>query len=272
MVFACQIVIETYYYMDSLYKAAKIFNKIAQEMQTVPTAANPPAQTVSTTSTKSTDVSKPVKAPKYTSEMKDNVEYRDRFHGAQGEERQKLIEEEAKKKGFTLVPDKITPMNEAEVINIVRSIIDRDFPNLDDDTKQEFTFTIVPQIRLETGYKSHQWNCGNLHAYPGGQNQYWTGEVSAWNDPQNSSSGKYIQKDWFWRAYKSLDAGINDWFNLLKKRFPEAINAAKNGDVEGFVKIIKAKGYFTADVNTYTKGIKNIKEKMKNKYYRDAHV
>lgn len=214
---------------------------------------------------------KPAKAPQYTTTMKDNVEYRDRFHGATGEERQKLIEEEAKKKGFTLVPDKITPMNEGEVISIVRSIVDRDFPELDDDTKQEFVFTIVPQIRLETGFKAHNWNVGNLHAYPGGQNQYWTGDVAYWDDPQGSGSNKYVNKSWAWRAYKDLKSGIGDWFNLLKKRFPEAINYAKQGNVEGFVKSLKNRGYFTADLATYTKGIKQIKEKMRNKYYKDAH-
>ena len=35
--------------------------------------------------------------------------------------------------------------------------------------------------------------------------------------------------------------------------------------------LLKNHGYYTADVKTYTKGLKNIKEKMKNKYWRDAH-
>ena len=41
----------------------------------------------------------------YTSTTKNNVEYRDRFHGTEGDERKQLIEAEAKAKGFTIVPD-----------------------------------------------------------------------------------------------------------------------------------------------------------------------
>ena len=200
------------------------------------------------------------------STMQGDVEYRDRFHGAQGEERQRLIQEEAAKKGFTLVPDRITPVSEQSVIDTVKKLVDKRFPQMDDGDRQEFVFTIVPQIRLETGYHPHNFNLGNAHAYSG-----WRGKVSNWNDPQIENGKKIINIDWFWRSFDTLDEGAADWFHMLEKNFPAAFAKAANGDVEGFSQELKRHGYYTADVKTYTKGLKSIKEKMKNKYWRDAH-
>lgn len=210
------------------------------------------------------------KPPQYTSTIKDDVEYRDRFHGAVGEERQKLLEAEVKSKGYTLVPDKITPVSESQVIQAVRNIVDKKYPQMDDDAKQELVFTIVPQIRLETGFKPHNFNMGNAHAR-GTPNEFWKGLVSAWKDPQDFDGKKVINLDWLWRSYSTLEEGIGDWFRLFEKNFPTALAKAVAGDIEGFSRELKAKGYYTANVETYTKGLKRIKEKMRNKYYRDSH-
>ena len=234
------------YLCNAINKFAKIVGVQGKPGASQPATTNKPAPPASTT--------------------QGDVEYRDRFHGAQGEERQRLIQEEAAKKGFTLIPDKITPVSEAEVVLTVKKLVDQKFPQMDDGDKQEFVFTIVPQIKLECGYRPHNYNLANQHAYPP-----WKGKVSTWQDPQIENGKKIVNVDWFWKSYSSLEEGAVDWLNLLEKHFPAAFAAAQRGDVETFSKELRNKGYYTADVKTYTKGLKNIKEKMKNKYWRDAH-
>ncbi len=190
---------------------------------------------------------------------------KDRFQGAAGEERQQLIQAEAAKKGFSIVPKQRTPLNESAVITSIYNIINNEFPNLSEEEKKEFALTLATQVRLETGLKSSwNWNVGNIHATSAGQNKFWKGKVSVWDDPQIDKSGKqYVNKDWFWRAYDTLEDGIGDWFGLLKKRFPEAINEAIKGDAYAFGKALGQKGYYTADKERYSKSLVKLKENMR---------
>lgn len=186
-------------------------------------------------------------------------EVKDRFNGAEGAERQRLIQQEAATKGFTLVPNKITPLNEINVKNALKTIVDEKFQNIEPAQKDLLVKMFFAQIKLETGMKSsHNFNVGNIHATKGGKNKYWTGYVSAWDDPQIIKGKQVINKDFFWRAYDSLEAGVGDYVSLLEKRFPQAVEAAKAGDVRGFVESLKKSGYFTADVERYYKTIMSI--------------
>jgi len=201
---------------------------------------------------------KPTQKPK----QQNDVEYRDRFHGATGEERQKLIAEEAAKKGFTLVPTKKTPVTESQVIQSIKSIVDKKYPEMDEEVKKEFIFTIVPQIKAETGYVPYNYNMGNAHAYPG-----WRGKVSVWDDPQLGKDGKrFVNISWFWQAFSTLEEGVLAWFNMLERRFPAAFEKAKAGETEGFARELRAAGYYTERLEKYTKALKDVKEQMKKKY------
>jgi hypothetical protein len=53
------------------------------------------------------------------------------------------------------------------------------------------------------------------------------------------------------RAYRSPEEGATDYLSLLDRRYPKAVEAAKNGDAGGFVSALKERGYFTDNEDTY---------------------
>lgn len=60
------------------------------------------------------------------------------------------------------------------------------------------------------------------------------------------------------RAYGSATAGATDYLTFLEKKYPRAVEAAENGDVDGFVAHLKAGHYFTADETQYAAAVKNL--------------
>lgn len=60
------------------------------------------------------------------------------------------------------------------------------------------------------------------------------------------------------RAYSSATEGAKDYLNLLERRFPTALDAARSGDVDGFVTRLKAGRYFTADAGQYAASLRGI--------------
>lgn len=57
------------------------------------------------------------------------------------------------------------------------------------------------------------------------------------------------------RAYESAEAGAADYLDLLARRYPDAIDAAKQGDAAGFVRALKARGYFTGNEGAYVASV-----------------
>jgi hypothetical protein len=57
------------------------------------------------------------------------------------------------------------------------------------------------------------------------------------------------------RAYRTAEEGAGDYVRLLQSRFPQAAEAAKNGDPRAFVHALKARGYFTGDEGAYTRSV-----------------
>jgi len=193
------------------------------------------------------------------------TEKRDRFNGAEGEERQKLIQQEAMSKGYTLVPVQITPLNSEQVKQGLSNMLSKRFPKLELDAIEEFVYVLMAQIKLETGMsKSHNWNVGNIHAVPRQQNEFWKGLVSAWDDPQYDKKGnKYVNVDWFWRAYATLEEGLGDYYLFLEARFPQAVEYAKQGDAYNFGQALGKGGYYTANKQVYSNGLVKIKDGFK---------
>lgn len=60
------------------------------------------------------------------------------------------------------------------------------------------------------------------------------------------------------RAYSSAAEGAKDYLSLLERRFPTALDAARSGDVDGFVTRLKAGRYFTADAGQYAASLRGI--------------
>ena len=57
------------------------------------------------------------------------------------------------------------------------------------------------------------------------------------------------------RAYQTAEEGATDYVRLLASRFPEATEAARQGDPVAFVRGLKSRGYFTGDPAAYTRSV-----------------
>jgi hypothetical protein len=53
------------------------------------------------------------------------------------------------------------------------------------------------------------------------------------------------------RAYRSAEEGAKDYIGFLARKFPKAIDAAKGGDPDTFVRALKERGYFTGNEAAY---------------------
>ena len=69
------------------------------------------------------------------------------------------------------------------------------------------------------------------------------------------------------RAYRTAEEGATDYVQLLTRRFPEAVQAAQNGDPAGFVAGLKQRGYFTGDAGAYTRSVTSLSAQAMNQGY-----
>jgi hypothetical protein len=60
------------------------------------------------------------------------------------------------------------------------------------------------------------------------------------------------------RAYSSAEEGATDYVSLLKRRFPDAVEGARQGDPNAFVRGLKARGYFTGQESAYLNNVTSI--------------
>ncbi len=72
------------------------------------------------------------------------------------------------------------------------------------------------------------------------------------------------------RAYESPEAGAEDYVKLLTHRFPEAANAARAGNTEGFVQGLKQRGYFTGDAQAYHRSVASLSEEYLKGEFKDG--
>lgn len=64
------------------------------------------------------------------------------------------------------------------------------------------------------------------------------------------------------RVYDSPEAGARDYIQLLKTRYPSALEAARVGDIADFARALAAGGYFTADPAAYSAGLRKRRESI----------
>ncbi|MEZ4224544.1 MAG: hypothetical protein R3B13_26575 [Polyangiaceae bacterium] len=69
--------------------------------------------------------------------------------------------------------------------------------------------------------------------------------------------GEQTIRDSF-RAYQNADEGASDFVSLLARRYPAALEAAERGDTHGFVRALKAKGYFTGNEHAYIRSVDSL--------------
>ena len=60
------------------------------------------------------------------------------------------------------------------------------------------------------------------------------------------------------RAYSSAEEGATDYVKLLERRFPDAVEGARQGDPEAFVRGLKSRGYFTGHEGAYLNSVTKI--------------
>lgn len=60
------------------------------------------------------------------------------------------------------------------------------------------------------------------------------------------------------RAFANVNAGALDHMQLVKRKWPEAWTAARGGDVAGFVRELRQRNFFTADVDPYLKAVSSL--------------
>ncbi len=78
---------------------------------------------------------------------------------------------------------------------------------------------------------------------------------------QPDGSQKAVRIVQRFRSYPSLEAGVYDWLSLLARGYPEAIEAARRGDLEGFVRGLqrgwgRGAKYFTSPFDAYLKAVR----------------
>lgn len=66
-------------------------------------------------------------------------------------------------------------------------------------------------------------------------------------------------------SWEDLDTAAKDHLALLFRRFPAAIERAKAGDVDGYVRELKKRGYFTASEQEYMKAVGSIARSYEKK-------
>jgi flagellum-specific peptidoglycan hydrolase FlgJ len=59
-------------------------------------------------------------------------------------------------------------------------------------------------------------------------------------------------------SWENLDSAAKDHLSMLFRKFPKAIDRAKAGDAEGYVKELKKAGYFTASEEEYMRAVGSI--------------
>ncbi len=62
------------------------------------------------------------------------------------------------------------------------------------------------------------------------------------------------------RAYQTAEEGAADYLALLEKRYGAALEGAKSGDPEAFVRGLRARGYFTGDAGAYARSVSKLSE------------
>lgn len=116
----------------------------------------------------------------------------------------------------------------------------------DDDTVRILT----AQWAHETGHGASMFNYnfgGIKGAGPSGLSVAQRTR-EGWGDTERTIIDKF-------RAYGTAEEGATDYVRLLAKRFPDAVESARAGDPAGFVRALKARGYFTGNEGEYTRSI-----------------
>jgi len=148
-----------------------------------------------------------------------------------------------------VVPGVRTPLSGDEI----RQALAIGYKNVTGQAPTPATLAVLSaQVSTETAFGQHMvaYNFGGLKGTSpeGRETRCTTHEIIAGTD-QKIVDG--------FRAYTSAEAGAHDYIGLLAHRFPRALDAAGDGDVQRFAVELKQGHYFTADVGAYAKALRS---------------
>lgn len=111
--------------------------------------------------------------------------------------------------------------------------------------------TLTAQASLETGSGSamYNYNFGGIKGGAPGTNE--TAKLRT----KEVYDGKEVEVRDGFRAYRSLDAGADDYVRLLRNKFGAAVDRAEAGDINGFAHALKQAHYYTADESKYASAL-----------------
>ncbi|MBX3228817.1 MAG: glucosaminidase domain-containing protein [Labilithrix sp.] len=111
--------------------------------------------------------------------------------------------------------------------------------------------TLTAQASLETasGASMYNYNFGGIKGGAPGTNE------TARLRTKEVKGGKEVEVRDGFRAYRSLDAGAEDYVRLMRSRFGAAVDRAEVGDINGFAHALKQAHYYTADEAKYANAL-----------------
>lgn len=134
----------------------------------------------------------------------------------------------------------------------IRGAIGRAYAKVYGKTPSKDTLdTLTAQASLETasGASMYNFNFGGIKGGAPGTNE--TAKLRT----KEVYDGKEVEVRDGFRAYRSLDAGAEDYVRLLKNQFGAAMGQADAGNINGFAHALKQAHYYTADESKYASAL-----------------
>lgn len=119
---------------------------------------------------------------------------------------------------------------------------------------------LIAQWALETGWgrACYCWNLGNVRHAVGDGRAYCLipcSEVIEGKEYKYDPTHPEDAKHCMFRAFETLEAGTADYLATIWKNFDKAWPAVVKGDPAGYAVLLKAQGYFTANLSLYEKAL-----------------
>lgn len=155
----------------------------------------------------------------------------------------------------TLIPDKLTTCTVGEVFAALAAAWAR---QMGSPAERASLLVLVAHWSFETasGRAMHNFNLGNAKHVAGDGRNYCRFRC---NEIQN---GKTVWLDCDFRAFDTLDEGVDDYFTLMRGQFRYAWPAVVAGDPVDFCHRLKVSLYYTADEAIYTRGIVRVMHEL----------
>jgi hypothetical protein len=164
----------------------------------------------------------------------------------------RALEQAAPERATREVPTRATPLSPGQI----RSSLAVAYQKLHGrQAPRELLDTLTAQVCTETasGSRMHDYNFGGIKGEgPSG--------LTARVHTREILDGREVKiRDGF-RAYRTPVEGATDYVAFLERRFPKALDAAREGDVDRYVGALKAGRYFTADESAYAAAVRTHKD------------